>query len=281
MATTQNVPTENDEQNMANRSAGSPTIGRRRSPSAVIKATAVRLVPLLLFLTIWELGARTLGAIDIAGATETLSSLVELVGDPNLWSALAESNQALFLGFLSAVLVGLPIGLFMGRNRIADAVAQGYLSILLIAPVALVIPLIIMALGFGTVSRALIVFVFVFPMIVVNSRSGVRTVPKDLLDMSRSFGATESELWRYVILPAAAPSIFTGLRIGIGRAVTGMVIAEWLLAAVGVGALLLEFRGTFQSASLFAVILVILLESLILVQFLRFIERKTIGWSMS
>lgn len=240
----------------------------------------MRLVPLLLFLGFWEWGSRALDAIDIAGVGETLAALGTLLGEPALWEALADSNGALVIGYLAAVVIGLPLGLKMGRGRTVDALVQGYLSILLIAPVAMIIPIIIMALGFGVIPRAIIIFVFVLPMIVVNARTGVRTVPTDIIEMGRSFGASERQLWRYVILPAAAPAVFTGLRIGIGRAVTGMVIAEWLLAAVGIGALLLQYRGSFQADALFALIIVILLESLLLVQLLRFAERRLIGWAM-
>lgn len=252
-----------------------------RSAKGFLKGTATRLVPLVLFLGIWELGARYLGSISIAGATETLATLATIIFTRELWDALAQSNLALFVGYFCAVAVGAPLGLLMGRLRSVNAIVQGYLSILLIAPMAMIIPLIIMAIGFGTTSRSLIVFIFVIPMIVVNARAGVRTVPPDLIDMTRSFGGSERQLWRHTIIPAAAPAIFTGLRIGIGRAVTGMVIAEWLLAAVGVGALLLNYRGGFQSDALFAVIIVILIESLILIQVVRLIERRTTGWAMA
>lgn len=244
------------------------------------KNLLVRLVPLAIFLGIWELGARSLDSISIPGPFDTFSALVDMFFTDALWSALVESNQALFIGYAAAVVVGVPMGLMMGRVRMVNAMVQGYLSIVLISPMAMIIPLIIMALGFGTMSRSLIVFVFVLPMIVVNARAGVRTVPPDLIDMTRSFGGSEAQLWRHTILPAAAPAVFTGLRIGIGRAVTGMVIAEWMLAAVGVGALLLQYRGGFQSDALFALIIVILVESLLLVQLLRFVERRVTAWAM-
>jgi ABC-type nitrate/sulfonate/bicarbonate transport system permease component len=258
---------------------GAP-VPRRFTAAVVSRAVGIRLVPLLLFLAFWEFGSRYLDAIDIAGVGATLVALVELLGDPLLWSALAESNGALVIGYVAAVVVGLPLGLKMGRSRVVDGLAQGYLSILLIAPVAMIIPIIIMALGFGVIPRSIIIFIFVLPMIVVNARTGVRTVPADIIEMGRCFGAGERQLWRHVILPSAAPAVFTGLRIGVGRAVTGMVIAEWLLAAVGIGALLLQFRGAFRADSLFAVIIVVLVESLVLVQLLRAAERRVVGWSM-
>lgn len=250
-----------------------------RRMRGLLVEVAIKAVPLALFLAVWEAGANALGAIDIPGVDETLRALVDVVATRETWAALLASNKALAIGYVAAVVVGLPLGLLIGRVRTADALVQGWLSILLITPMAMIIPIIIMALGFGVSGRSLIIFIFVLPMILVNCRTGVRTTPTDLIEMGRSFGASERQLWRYVILPGAAPSIFAGLRIGIGRAVTGMVIAEWLLAAVGVGALLLQFRGSFESAALFAVIIIVLVESLVLVQIVRMIERRLAGWA--
>ncbi len=257
------------------------TRGRRRPPVAAAgRWAAVRLVPLLLFLAAWELGARALGAIDIPGVAETAGALVRELGNAELWQAFAESNKSLAIGYGGSLVVGVPLGLLIGRMARADAMVQGWLGVLLITPMAMIVPIIIMALGFSLPARSLIVFIFVLPMIVVNCRAGVRTVPSDLIDMTRTLGASEWQLWRYTILPAAAPAVFTGLRIGIGRAVTGMIIAEWLLAAVGIGALLLQYRGGFQADALFAVVVLILLESLVLVQFVRFFEKRLTAWAM-
>jgi NitT/TauT family transport system permease protein len=254
--------------------------GRGRPPAAVAgRWLAVRLVPFLLFLAVWELGARALGAIDIPGVGETAVALVRELGDTALWQAFAESNKSLAIGYGGSLVVGVPLGLLIGRVARADAMVQGWLGVLLITPMAMIVPIIIMALGFSLPARSLIVFVFVLPMIVVNCRAGVRTVPSDLIDMTRTLGASEWQIWRYTILPAAAPAVFTGLRIGIGRAVTGMIIAERLLAAVGIGALLLQYRGGFQADALFAVVVLILLESLVLVQLVRFFERRLTAWA--
>jgi ABC-type nitrate/sulfonate/bicarbonate transport system permease component len=268
------------QQRLQHRPAAPPANGRRGGRRRrLLQEVAIKAVPLALFLALWEIGADVLGAIDVPGVGGTLRALVDVMASAQTWSALLESNKALVIGYAAAVAVGLPLGLLIGRMRTADALVQGWLSILLITPMAMIIPIIIMALGFGVTGRSLIIFIFVLPMILVNCRTGVRTTPTDLIDMGRSFGASERQLWRFVILPGAAPSVFAGLRIGIGRAVTGMVIAEWLLAAVGVGALLLQFRGSFQADALFAVIIIILIESLLLVQVIRMIERRLAGWA--
>lgn len=251
-----------------------------RWAAATARMVAIRVLPLAFFLGVWEFGSAALDAIDVPNVEQTAVAFVEMIGTAELWSAMAESNKALAIGCLTAFAVGIPLGLWIGRSRTVDALAQGWLAILLITPMAMVVPIIIIALGFGVIARSLIIFMFVLPMVVVNSRAGVRSVPTDIIDMSRCFGASEAQLWWRTLLPAAGPAIFVGLRIGVGRAVTGMVIAEWLLAAVGIGALLLQYRGGFRSDSMFALIIVVLLESLVLVQIVRFVERRVTRWAI-
>jgi ABC-type nitrate/sulfonate/bicarbonate transport system permease component len=260
------------------RTAGQ-TASPRRSPWSRYRLAFLRAGCLAFFLAVWEGSARVIGAIDIPGSVETLKSFTTLVVSPELWQALWVSNIALAAGFAGAAVVGVLGGLLIGRFRNADSFFRLWISILMITPMAMVIPMIIMALGFGYTARTLVVFIFVLPMTLVNTKAGVRTIPNDLFDMCRCFGGSERQLWRKIILPAAAPAIFTGLRIGLGRAVTGMIISEWLLAAVGLGSLLLQFRGAFDSGSMYALVLVILVESLILIQILRLVEHRVIGWT--
>jgi NitT/TauT family transport system permease protein len=252
---------------------------RRETRWSRHRRAILRTACLALFLVAWEGSARAIGAIDIPGSVETIKSFTKLVVSAELWEAMLVSNIALGAGFLAAAVIGIIGGLLIGRVRDADSFFRLWVSILMITPMAMIIPMIIMALGFGYTARTLVVFIFVLPMVLVNTKAGVRTIPNDLFDMCRCFGGTERQLWRKIILPAAAPAVFTGLRIGMGRAVTGMVISEWLLAAVGLGSLLLQFRGTFDSASMYALVLVILIESLVLIQVLRFAEHRLIGWT--
>jgi NitT/TauT family transport system permease protein len=97
--------------------------------------------------------------------------------------------------------------------------------------------------------------------------------------MAKSFGASEREIWWKILVPGAMPPILAGLRIGMGRAVAGMVIVELLLVATGVGKLLLEFRGLFQKELLFAVVFVVLAESVGLMAIMRYLEQKFVPWA--
>jgi NitT/TauT family transport system permease protein len=208
----------------------------------------------------------------------TALALVELLGSSTLWSALYVSNQALVLGFLISVVVGVPVGVLLGRFPTAEKYTNVYLNILLVTPMAAIIPLLIMSVGFGLASRVILVTVFAIVMVIVNARVGVRQVDPNLIQMARSFGASEATIWRRILIPGALPAIMTGVRLGLGRAVTGMVIVELLMVSVALGRLILQYRGMFQAASLYAVIIVIVAEALILITVVGWLERRFTPW---
>jgi NitT/TauT family transport system permease protein len=116
-------------------------------------------------------------------------------------------------------------------------------------------------------------------MVLVNSRAGVRQVDPNLIEMAHSFGANEFELWKRIILPASLPAIMTGVRLALGRAITAMVIVELLMAAVGLGGLIVEARGRFDPDTLYAVVVFVVLEALILISIARWIERRAVPWA--
>src|SRR5207247_5124591 len=182
----------------------------------------------------------------------TARATVTLLASRELWDALLLSNQSLVLGFLISVGLGVPLGLAMGRFRATEQFTDVYVNILIVTPMAALIPLLLMSLGFTLASRVILVTLFAITMVIVNSRAGVRQVDVALLEMARSFGASEWQIWRRVLLPAALPAIMTGVRIGLGRAITGMVIVELLMVSVGIGNLILRLRGVFEYDRLYA-----------------------------
>jgi ABC-type nitrate/sulfonate/bicarbonate transport system permease component len=237
-----------------------------------------RILTLLIFLTIWQVYAEFSGGLLIPTVPKTAAALVELLGSSTLWSALYVSNQALVLGFLISVAVGVPVGVLLGRFPTAEKYTNVYLNILLVTPMAAIIPLLVMSVGFGLASRVILVTVFAIVMVIVNARAGVRQVDPSLIQMARSFGASEATIWRRILIPGALPAIMTGVRLGLGRAVTGMVIVELLMVSVALGRLILQYRGMFQAASLYAVIIVILAEALILISVVGWLEQRFTPW---
>jgi ABC-type nitrate/sulfonate/bicarbonate transport system permease component len=227
----------------------------------------------------WELYAREWGGLLIPSFTETVQATVELLGSAELWRAMYVSNQALVLGFGIAVVVGVPVGIVLGRFRRLERFADVYLNILLVTPMAAIIPLLVMSVGFGLASRVILVTIFSIVMVVVNCRAGVRQVDPSLIEMARSFGATERQVWSRILLPGALPAIMTGVRLGVGRAVTGMVIVELLMVSTALGGLILEYRGLFKAPLLYGTIVIILAEALLLISAARWAERKLTGWA--
>ncbi|MFI0449183.1 ABC transporter permease [Actinomadura sp. 6N118] len=273
------------------RDSGFRTSGFRAGPQPEQRPAPLRRLvdaaPLYQFLTFavfavgWELYARTRGGLLIPTFAETVEATARLLGTAELWRAMYASNQALVLGFAIAVVVGVPAGIVLGRFRTLERFADVYLNILLVTPMAAIIPLLVMSVGFGLASRVILVAIFSIVMVVVNSRAGVRQVDPSLIEMARSFGATERQIWTRILLPGALPAIMTGIRLGLGRAVTGMVIVELLMVSTALGGLILEYRGLFEAAEMYGTIAIILAEALLLISVARWSERKLTRWAQT
>ncbi len=233
----------------------------------------------VVFVAAWQLYATVKGGLLIPTFTETTVALGEQLRTAELWESLYVSNQALFIGFAISVCMGIPVGVILGRFSWVEKYTNVYMNILLVTPMAAIIPLLIMSVGFGLASRVILVTIFAIVMVIVNVRTGVRQVDPSLIQMARSFGASEAVIWRRILVPGALPSIMTGIRLGLGRAVTGMVIVELLMVSVALGGLILEYRGMFQAANLYAVIIVILAEAVILISMLEWFERRVTPWA--
>jgi NitT/TauT family transport system permease protein len=240
---------------------------------------SLRLISLASFAMGWQLFAHFSNSLLLPSFTETVVALGKLLAARELWHALWISNQAMVLGFAFAAVIGVFVGLLIGRWRAAEKFIDPYLNILLVTPMSALIPIIIMATGLGIVSRVLIVFTFALVVIVVNTRAGLRMIEPHWIEMARAFGATESQLWRKVFLPGALPAIVVGLRLGLARAVTGMLTVELLLLALGLGRLILEFQSRFDSASLYATVGVITAEAVLLMRGVKWFAERVAPWS--
>jgi NitT/TauT family transport system permease protein len=229
----------------------------------------------------WEAVARRSDSLLLPSATEMLAALARLVTRRELWEALWLSNQSLLVGFPASFVAGVAAGLALARWPAVDRWLAVYLDILLVVPKSAIMPLVVIALGFGLTARALVVFTFAFPIIVVTVRAGVRQVDRRLLAMARAFCASEVQIWRRILVPGALPAVMTAVRLGLARSVAGMVSVELLLVAVGVGQLILTFRADFDAASLYAAILLVVAEAVLLIRAAGALERRFGGWSGS
>jgi NitT/TauT family transport system permease protein len=224
---------------------------------------------------IWQVCTTNYHSLLIPTFFQSMGALYKLLfvrGD--LWLALYQSDQALVLGYLISVVIGVPLGLAMARLRWLENITEPYTHILLAMPTAPLIPLIMMAVGLGLASRVIIVVMFTFMYITINTRAGARNLDKSLIEMAKSFGASEAQVWRKILIPGAVPAILAGLRIGLGRAINGMVAAELILVASGIGNLLLEFRAAFEGGLLFATIFAVALQAVLLLALMQALEAR-------
>jgi NitT/TauT family transport system permease protein len=253
----------------------SDSLGRR----IVESAATYRLIALGVIAVIWQAYATAADSLLIPTFTETVAGTITLLTQPETYQAFIVSNQSLVIGFTISVAIGIPTGLAAARYSTFEGALDPYLSILLVTPMAALIPILLMSLGIGLEARVLLVIVFSIPVIVVNSRAGVRQVDAGLIEMANSYGANERQVWRKVLLPGSLPAVMTGVRLGLGRGITGMVIIELLMVAVGIGNMILEFRGFFLPGLLYGTVILVVMEALILVSIVRRIEHRLAPWA--
>lgn len=237
-----------------------------------------RVVGAVVGAVLWEVYARTEQSLLIPPFSTTVVTVVKIFPSSELWHALWVSNQALLLGFAIAVAIGLPVGVFLGRSRWARRIGNPYVGILLVSPTAMFIPLLIMWTGVGLTSRVILVVLMSVAYLVVNTRAGVREVDPQLIEMARSYQASEFKLWTRILVPGALPQIMTGLRLTLGRAIDGMVVVELIMVAVGVGRLILVNQAVFEPERLYAVVVYVLIEAVILSYLARWVERRVTPW---
>ncbi len=213
-----------------------------------------RVLILVSFLGIWEIVGRSTSRLFLVPFSESLLATL----DPDLLAAWGTSLQAFVIGYGLACILGVAVGLLMGRFRLAEWSLNPYLTILLTAPMVALIPVFIIIFGFTLAARAAIVFSFSFVYVAINAFAGSKAVPRELVEMSDSFGLTEWQRFRWIVVRSAAPLIMTGLRLGFGRATIGMLLSEMLLLAVGIGGRLIESSNRFDMAGVLGIVLMLL-----------------------
>jgi ABC-type nitrate/sulfonate/bicarbonate transport system permease component len=231
------------------------------------------------FVVGWELTARLMASMFFPSFGGTIAALYRLLFTPDFWQALWITHQALLLGFGAALTLGIPLGVAMGRWRTIERLSDPYLTVVLATPMSALIPVIILAVGLRLPARALVVFLFSFAVIVVNTRAGVKNVDPAWIEMARAFGASERQLWRTILIPGALPATMTGCYLGLGRALTGMIAVELLLIAVGIGRLILDYQGMFAADLLYATVMFVVCEAVIVLSAMRWLERRVSPWA--
>lgn len=240
----------------------------------------INLLSVISLAAVWEIAGRLMDSVLMPPLSKIGAAWWKLFASGKLISNLGASLWTLAAGFFLAVIIGILIGLLMGRFRAVEHFLDLYVNSLMSAPTTAFVPVLIMWLGLGVQSRIAVVFLFAVFVIIINTMTGVKQVDRVLLEMAQSFGAKEHEVFRKVILPAAMPAIMAGVRLGMGRAVKGMVTAEMLLTLTGIGAMIMQYGSAFATDALFAVILTILIVAMVAMKLVQIVDQRLTGWKV-
>jgi ABC-type nitrate/sulfonate/bicarbonate transport system permease component len=248
----------------------------------VLNNTIRRYTPFWLSLAVgialWEIAGRSTSAAFMVPFSATLVRLWELIVAGEFLGQLAESAKLFCTGFVLALAVGIPLGMLLARVRALRIGIEPYLMLIYATPLVALIPFILSMMGFGFAPKVLVVFLFaVFPVL-YNTVEGARSIKPEMIEVAHSFRSGEWALWREVMLPYTLPYTMTGVRQAIGRALVGMVAAEFFLSSTGLGQLIMGASQNFDTGGVFASILVIGLIGVGLMRVGLMIERHFARW---
>ena len=234
-------------------------------------------------LILWECSARFewVNPLFTSSPTAIARAFYTMVMDGSLWPHVKISGLELFVGFGLAIIAGVPLGILMGWYRRFNAAVDPVVSALYATPRIALLPLIMIWFGIGLGSKFAVIFLSSFFPILINTAVGVRTVDPDYIKVARSYDASDWQIFHTVVLPASVPFLLTGLRLGVGHALIGVVVAELYTAQAGVGFLIAMSGQTFQTDKVFVGILIIASSGVALTGILRAIERRFDRWRAS
>jgi NitT/TauT family transport system permease protein len=229
---------------------------------------------LILWAVLWEVVGRLDATILLPPLSDVLVRMVEIVPTKPFLSALWVTAYAFVIGNVIAVAVGVPLGIVMGRSVLADRIFLPWVNLFLSAPLTALVPVIMVIFGHGQTTIILTVVLFAIWIIVLDARAGVRSISPSLVEMAKSFGATRWRAFSRIYVWAALPEILAGIRLGMIRAVKGVIIGQLLVSIVGFGALFKLYGSRFLMEHFWAALLVLFAFAFLLAEGLAWLERR-------
>jgi NitT/TauT family transport system permease protein len=254
-------------------------VAAQRRRRTTLQNLGIRLVSLVIFLGIWQVGAMNTDPVLFTSPAKVAVAAVEMIGSGELWAGLAPSLLVLVMGLTLAIFFGTLLGLALARFRVLDVGLTVYITFLYSIPSVALVPLIVLWAGYETTAKVIILFLFAFFPMVINTYQGVKSVDPKLLEVGRAFRCSERQLWTNIVLPGALPFIVTGIRLAVGRGMIGMVLADLYTAISGIGYLIVRAASTFQVDKMFVPIVTLGLLGVTLTALLRFVEMRLAPWT--
>ncbi|MFM1653155.1 ABC transporter permease [Brevibacillus sp. B_LB10_24] len=231
-------------------------------------------------LLIWEIISRTriVDPLFISSPTEIAKAASQMVFESTFWYDLGISGYEFIVGFTLAVLFGIPFGIFSGWNKTFYHLFNPYISALYMTPRVAFMPVIIIAFGIGPASKIVVVFLMsIFP-IIINAQKAMNTLDQNLVKAARAFTATEWQIFKTVALPSTVPFLITGIRLGIGQGLIGVVVGELFASMAGIGFQLTNAGQNLQTDRMFVGVLVITVLGVVLTSLVEIVEKHFSSW---
>ena len=238
-------------------------------------------ISVVIFLTIWELIGNTLQLINpmfMSAPSLVAKAAVQLFTSGEIWNDLYVSGIEFFWGYGLSIIFAIPFGIAIGWYKKFAYICDPFVNAMNATPRVALLPLVIIWLGIGILSKVGIIFLgAVFPLL-INTRDGVKTTPANLLTAARSFGASEWQIFKSVVLPSTVPFILTGLRLAVGRALIGVMVGELYAATAGIGFMITVAGATFQTDKVFVGVLIFAITGMVLTDVIDRIEHRFDKW---
>jgi len=236
-----------------------------------------------LLLVIWQLLPRVLPVqagtrLFFAVPSQIFATLWQMLATGTIWAPLGVSATAFAIGLALAIVAGLPLGILLGRSATLNAMFDPFVTAFNATPRLVFLPLLMLWFGIGVASKVAIVFVGALFPLLINTHEGVRNADKLLINVVRSFGASGWDVARLVVIPNALPFIVVGLRLAIGRAILGVVVAEFFGAQDGLGVVMVRAASSFKVDVVFAGLIVFAGLSLVMTGLVKIIENRMSRW---
>ena len=250
----------------------------QRLRALLLSPNAIRTASVAVFFVIWEYYGRRMDPIFMAPPSAIFEAAVTLIQSGALEKAMVQTLWPFAVGMALTVIVGILLGIVMAQWRTLEYVLDPFINALYAIPRIALVPLIILWAGLEFAGKVtILVSVAIFP-ITVNTYAGIRDVRGSMLEIGRAYGATEWQIFWKIVLPAAVPFIMAGVRLAVGLAIIGIIVAEFFTAISGLGGMIVEYANVFATAKLFVPIIVIALIGVILTELVMWLERRMSRW---
>jgi len=238
----------------------------------------VRGVSVVVVILLWEFFGRDVNPLFLSYPSAIARAFVQLLGAGQFVQQAIGSLQVYAVGLSAALVVGILVGLLMGRYRLAEYILDPFVYALDATPRVALIPILLLWFGLGAPAKIAVVFLSgVFPVL-MNTFSGVRTVSAGLVEVGRAYGAGEGKIFTKIIVPASLPFIMAGVRLAVGRALIGIITAEMFAAVTGLGALLIRYSSALATDKFFVPVIFLAVLGVILTRAVEFLEKRFAPW---